>query len=276
MKSIIHIAICLAASAGLALAQGPRNGAAAGGMNPSGMNQGGMNQGGMNQGGMNQGGMNPSNLAMTKLQTVTGAVTAVNIGYGMQYPSITVNKLQIKVAPVWYLLEKNFEIRSGDNLTVVAAPSTLASDSYLYAIEITNTATRLKLVLRDANGFPLWSRQGGGPGAGAGASFGPMADGDCTQILSIATESGMIEQIASGAGIQMPSLTLKTAGGKLSLIKLGPERILLEADLELKAGDAITVKYAVTSHEDELVALEITKGSQTITLRGDDGRPIWK
>lgn len=102
-----------------------------------------------------------------------------------------------------------------------------------------------------------------------------MADGDCTQVLSIATESGVIEQIASGIGIQMPSLTLKTATGKLLVITLGPERILLEDDLELKAGDAITVKYAVTSHEDELVALTITKGSVTITLRGDDCRPVW-
>jgi hypothetical protein len=255
MKSTAHIAVCLAAIAGLAVAQGPRNGAGAGGMR--------------------QGRMDESNLAMTKLQTVTGMVTAVNIGYGMQYPSITVNKLQIKVAPVWYLLEKNFEIRSGHNLTIVAAPSISASDAYLYAIEMTNTATRSKLVLRDGTGLPLWSRQGGGPGLGTGAGHGPMADGDCTQVLSLATESGVIEQVSSGAGIQMPSMTLKTATGKLLVIKLGPERILLGADLELKAGDAITVKYAVTSHEDELVALAITKGAVTITLRGDDCRPVW-
>ena len=70
-------------------------------------------------------------------------------------------------------------------------------------------------------------------------------------------------------------MTLKTAAGKMLVIKLGPERILLEADLELKAGDSITVKYAVTSHDDELVALAITKGTVTVTLRGDDCRPAW-
>ena len=73
----------------------------------------------------------------------------------------------------------------------------------------------------------------------------------------------------------MPSLTLKTAAGKLLVIKLGPERLLLEADLEVKAGDALSVKYAVTSHDGELVALAITKGGVTVTLRGDDGRPAW-
>jgi hypothetical protein len=65
------------------------------------------------------------------------------------------------------------------------------------------------------------------------------------------------------------------AAGKLLVIKLGPERILLEADLELKSGDAISVKYAVTSHDDEMIAPAITKGSVTVTLRGDDCRPIW-
>ena len=44
---------------------------------------------------------------------MAGLVTAVEIGYTMQYPTVTVNKTQIKVAPAWYLLEKNFEIRSG-------------------------------------------------------------------------------------------------------------------------------------------------------------------
>jgi len=48
-------------------------------------------------------------------------VSAVNIGYGMQYPSLTINKLQIKVAPVWYLLDKNFEIKAGDPLVLLTS-----------------------------------------------------------------------------------------------------------------------------------------------------------
>ena len=253
MTSTLRMIFCAAAMAGLAAAQGPRGG------------------------GMNQAGAKHSGLAMTQVQTVTGVVSAVSIGYGMEYPTITVNKLQIKVAPVWYLLEKNFEIRAGDSLTITAARANLAADPYLYAIDMTNSATGLKVVLRDANGLPLWSQRGGGAGAGSGAGSGPgpTANGGCTQILSIATDSGVVEQIASGIGIQMPSLTLKTAAGKLLVIKLGPERILLGSDLELKAGDAVTVKYAVTAHDDELIALAITKGGVTITLRGEDCRPAW-
>jgi hypothetical protein len=246
MNPTYRSVILLAAAAGLALAQGPHG---------------------------NGGGGIGLNLAMTKLQTLTGPVTAVNIGWAMQYPSITVNKLQIKVAPVWYLLEENFEIKTGDDVSVVAAPSAVASDPYLYAVEITKQGTGAHIVLRDANGLPLWSQ--GGNRAGTGYGTGPMANGECISVQSIATESGVVEQITAGPGIQMPTLTLKTPDGKLLAVRLGPERILLEADLELKAGDAITVRYAVTSHDGELVALAISRGGVTVTLRGDDCRPLW-
>lgn len=264
MKTTTRTILWLAASAGLMLAQGMRGG--------NGQPQGGINGAGRHPGT----GTQTSTLAMTKLQTVAGTVTAVDIGFAMQYPTITINRTQIKVAPIWYLLDKNFEIKTGDNLSVVAAPSTLASDLYLYAISITNTKTSAKIDLRDADGVPLWSRGGGpgplGPGYGDGARTG---SGECTQLLSVATESGVVQQITAGVRIQMPTLTLKTSAGKLLEIKLGPERILLDADLELKAGDSITVKYAVTAHDDELIALAITKGTVTVTLRGDDCRPNW-
>jgi hypothetical protein len=253
MKRIYGTMILLGAAAGLALAQGPRAGGG--------------------QGRMTAGGPGLT-LAMTNTRTVTGSVTAVNIGWGMQYPSIAIDRLQIKVAPVWYLLEKNFEIKVGDNLSVAAAPSSLASDPYLYAVDITNGATGAHILLRDPNGLPLWSQRGYPAGAGSGA--GPTADGACVQVLSIETVSGVIDQVTSGPGIQMPSLTLKTADGKLLVIKLGPERILLEADLELKTGDTIAIKYAVTQHDGELVALAIGKGGVTVALRSDDCRPLWR
>src|SRR4249919_113888 len=56
---------------------------------------------------------------MTKTRTVTGTVSAVDIGYGMQYPSITVNQTVIKVAPVWFLVDQNFELKAGDQVSVV-------------------------------------------------------------------------------------------------------------------------------------------------------------
>ena len=103
-----------------------------------------------------------TNLNMAKLQTITGPVSAVTLAYGMQYPAISVNKALIKIAPVWYFLDKNFEIKAGDVVTVVAAPSTLPNDTYFYAVEITNTGAKAHIVLRDQNGVPLWVRAGFG------------------------------------------------------------------------------------------------------------------
>jgi hypothetical protein len=218
--------------------------------------------------GPREGAPGASALNLTKVQTITGAVTAVHIGYGMEYPSITVNKTQIKVAPVWYLLDKGFEIQAGDAVSVVAAPSTQPSDAYLYAIEITNTATKLRIVLRDTNGVPLWT--------GRGNPDGPRAEGGCLDPSTAATVSGTVDKVTIGPGIQMPVLVVKTADGKLVTFKLGPERILLAADFELKAGEVVTVKYALETCTDELVALALTNAAgRTVTLRDDDCTPAW-
>ena len=207
-----------------------------------------------------------SNLNMAALQTVSGAVTAVHIGYGMQYPSLTINKTQIKVAPVWYLIDRNFEIGVGDVLSVTAAPSRTAGDPYLYAVDITSAAG-VKIALRDPNGIPLWTN--------GNTSGGQTAACGCLSGSTTATASGTIDRITSGVGIQMPTLVLKTADGKLLTVRLGPERVLLASNLELKTGDAVTVQYAV-SCQDELVALSITDATgTTATLRDGTGRPLW-
>ena len=209
---------------------------------------------------------------MTRLTTITGTVAAVNLAYGLEYPTITVNQAVIKIAPVWYFLENNFEIKAGDAVAVVAAPSRLAGDAYLYGIEIANTATGARIVLRDASGVPLWS----GPGGGRGSAQARRSGGGCVELASIATVSGTIEKLTMGAGIQMPSLVLKTGDGQLLTIKIGPERIVLEADLELQAGQSVTVRYGSDTYTGELLALQITNSaSLTVTLRNDDGTPAW-
>jgi hypothetical protein len=245
MKTITIIA-ALSTLAGLAGAQGP-HGSRVGGI------------------------MAASNLNPAKVQSITGTVSAVNIGHGMEYPSIVVNKMQIKIAPVWYLLDKGFELRTGDAVSVSAAPAAVAPDPYLYALEITNLTSTLRIVLRDSNGVPLWR---GGPNGGGGN--GPVAAGSCLDPATTATVAGAVDKINMGAGIQMPTLTLRTSDSKLLVLKLGPERILLSADFEVKPGDSIHVTYAVETCNDELVALSITTASGvTLKLRGDDCMPVW-
>jgi hypothetical protein len=207
-------------------------------------------------------------LDMSKVQTIEGVVGAVNAGYGMQYPSIQINQVTIKVAPVWFLLEHGFEIKAGDSLKVTAAPSLRASDPYLNAITLVNTVATI--ALRDANGLPLWTQpQPQGMRHGSGTCSG------CGGLTSIGTAAGVVDQVSAGAGIQMPTLVLKTAEGKLLTVKIGPERLLDTADFEIKAGETLTVRYGVTC-TNETVALELvnTAGGKLV-LRNEDSTPAW-
>ncbi len=217
-------------------------------------------------------GAGTSSVDMTKLQTVNGALTAINIAYGAQYPSISVNQTQIKVAPVWFLLEKNFELKTGDSVTVVAARSLQPGDPYLYAIEITNNTSKARVELRDAAGLPMWS----GPNGGRGNPDAPRNGSGCVDAASIATATGTIDKVTMGAGIEMPSMVVKTSEGKLLTVKIGPERILLDADVELAAGQAITVRYGKDANTGEYLALQLTTAAGvTVVLRHDDGTPAW-
>ena len=129
----------------------------------------------------------------------------------------------------------------------------------------------MKITLRDAAGLPLWanaSRRGGNPQA-------PRTGSGCVDAASIKTVTGTIERVTIGAGIQHPELVLKTADGLLTL-ELGPERIILGSDLELKPGSTLTVKYALATCEDEVVALQLTDSAgNTVLLRHDNGMPAW-
>jgi hypothetical protein len=212
-----------------------------------------------------------SKLNMADVRTIPGVVTAVRIGYGTQYPSIIVEQTAIKVAPLWFLLENEFEIQTGDRVTVLAAPSVLPNDSYLYAIEITNETGGGYIVLRDANGFPLWTATGGGKGLSAA-----QTSARCAQ-KTIYTVEGTVESLNMGLGIQMPTLVVKTDTGTLISMKLGPERFLLASDFELKVGDWVRAKYLFVSCTGQNFALELTNSAgDTLLLRDDTGRPVWR
>jgi hypothetical protein len=241
------IAIIIAAGS-LALAQGPRGPQTGYPTNPA------------------------AGLDMTKVETIEGLAMTINAGYGSQYPSVQIDRTTVKVAPVWFLLENDFEIKAGDKLKVTAAPCLQVRDPYLSAITITNTASGASITLRDSNGIPLWTRE---PGVGRDEER-PRTCIGCSGPTSIATASGTVNQISAGIGIQMPSLVLKTADGNLLTVKIGPERILEGADFEIKAGDELTVRYAVTCTR-ETVALELTNSAGArIVLRNDDLTLAWR
>ncbi len=213
-------------------------------------------------------------VAMATLQVVEGKISSIQTGLGLQYPTIVVNEKQIRIAPAWFMLDNDFELATGDFVSVKAAASTIAGNSYLYAVEITRGG--LTLTLRDSAGVPLWTGGSNGRDGRNGNVNAPRTGTGCIAPETIKTVSGVITALTAGAGIQQPSLDLKPAEGALLTVKLGPERILLGADLELAAGAAATVRYGVAACTGENVALEITDANgATLKLREDDGSPAW-
>jgi hypothetical protein len=212
---------------------------------------------------------------MSKAAPLSGVVTAVNIAYGVQFPSVELDKAVIvKVAPVWFLIENDFEIKAGDKLNMLAAPS-LSGDPYLHAIEIENVTANKKLVLRDAQGLPEWGGRGRGARGEGSGSAGLYQRGACIDPASITTITGAIDKVVMGAGIEMPYIIVKTST-ELVTVKIGPERILLENDFEINAGEQVTVEMARCTVRDELVALSITNAAGVkIVLRTADGTPAW-
>jgi hypothetical protein len=211
-----------------------------------------------------------SGLNMAQQTTVTGVISAVQLAVGTQYPTIVINKAQIKVAPVWFLLDNGLELAAGEEVSVLVAPSN-NSVSYLYAIRITKTAGGASIVLRNELGIPAWT--GGGNGSRSHQDAANCSG--CIDSASIKTATGTIDRVTAGAGIQYPSLVLKAADGSLLTIKIGPEHLILAADFELNPGLTLTVKYAQSTCVDELVALQLTgPNGITITLRNDDGTPV--
>ncbi len=213
-------------------------------------------------------------LDMTRQTTVAGTISSVQLAYGAQYPSIVVGQTQIKIAPVWFLLDNDFELAVGDTVSVQAAPANNANDSYLYAIQITETASGTSILLRSELGVPLWSSPADGRGVNSTA---PRSGAVCIDLASIKTVTGIIDRVNAGAGIQLPTLVLKLADSTLLTVKIGPERLLLANDFELNPGATLTVKYALCTCTDEFVALQLTDSSgTTLTLREDDGTPVRK
>jgi hypothetical protein len=227
-----------------------------------------------------RGGQGQPLLDLARQVEVEGTVTAVNIALGAQYPSIEVNKTLIKVAPVWFMLENDFELVEGDTVKVMAAPSLSPSDPYLHALQIVNTATQAQITLRSSFGTPLWTARGSrefgrDSGRQVHRGYGSGYAG-CLDPASITTVSGVVESVNMGVGITQPALVIRLADNSLVTVKIGPERILLENEFVLNQGEPVTAKIGLAACKDEIVALELTNADGvTVVLRTDLGAPAW-
>jgi hypothetical protein len=110
-------------------------------------------------------------LDLARKTSLEGFVESVNLERGMGTPSFVIpasgKKVTIIVSPYWALANALFEIRVGDNMSVLAFPSLQYENTYV-AAELKNLTTGKVLTLRDDYGMPAGGigprHRTGGPG----------------------------------------------------------------------------------------------------------------
>ena len=92
--------------------------------------------------------------------------------------------------------------------------------------------------------------------------------------------AGTILQVVSAAapdGSVGVHITVKTTAGATVKVHLAPAMFIGMNNFFFMADDTVAVRGAYVSHDDEVAlwARQVTKGSETLTLRSEDGTPRW-
>lgn len=117
------------------------------------------------------------------------------------------------------------------------------------------------------------------PGRGRMGRGGHHRGGRMFDPKAVTTVQGQIEEVKTnlmprGEGVH---LTLAVGSEKLEVV-VGPKFFLDDQKLKLAKGDKVEVKGSRTTWGDTpvLVAQEIRKGSEVLTLRDAEGFPLWR
>jgi hypothetical protein len=115
----------------------------------------------------------------------------------------------------------------------------------------------------------------GGGGWGPGTPYARMFDPKTIETVSgaIVSVDQMTPMAGMGAGVH---LTLKTPQGNLS-VHLGPVWYLENQDVSVSPGDQIQVRGSRITFQGKpaIIAVELTKGQETLRLRDEEGFPLW-
>ena len=88
---------------------------------------------------------------------------------------------------------------------------------------------------------------------------------------------GIVEDITEVPGnFDGVHLLVRTDTGMVT-VRVAPSAFLKEIDTSFKKGDQVQVTgaKAVNATDDQILAREITVGTNTLTLRDDQGIPVW-
>lgn len=245
--------------------------------------------------------------------TVQGVVVSFLAGYGQGMPELIVREPSgtestFVLGPFHYLQAQGFTAQAGDQAEVNGWACSTCEHAVAVA-QVKNLTRDLTLVLRNADGTPVWiggkgsgarrhlgagttgagngSATGatGGQGVGKGPGGGTMrqggrhlCDGGGPDLAEAATFTGVVKSFTGGAGVGFPTLVLTTSAGEVSIV-LSPYRALLQAGYTPTAGAQVEVKTApVTAdgveHWVALTVTDVASGLQIVLRDPETGLPI--
>jgi hypothetical protein len=222
------------------------------------------------QNGPNQGGNRPNQNA-ANVVVLEGLVETANMYEGP--PSFTMSSaggpITIMAGPRRLLVRNSFGINVGDRLRVAAFQSPRLTGVYV-AMTLQNPDTGATVTLRDSDGFPLSGRGGRSGRRSCSACYMDPSD-----VVSL---EGPVADVHMGVGQKHPTFALSQADGTLVSILTGPYYLLLEGNFAINTGDRMAVRaYPSSQFENSYVAIELENLSTgaVLTLRDDDGIPLW-
>jgi len=111
-----------------------------------------------------------------------------------------------------------------------------------------------------------------GPGACGAVAQTPSAENPAAEV------AGRIAKVEIVRGQGMPSLEVKAADGRTWKVWLGSMRYLVEQGFNPKAGQQVAAKGLKKPGSDELMAyvVSLPETRQTLRLRDESGRPLWR
>lgn len=103
---------------------------------------------------------------------VLGTVMDFTAELGAGMPTLTVDdaalgEIDFRLGPLWFVQEAGFSVALGDQVEALLYPCTTCTVPYVAAY-VDNLTTGASVVLRDEDGYPLWTRRGG---TGGGRPF---------------------------------------------------------------------------------------------------------
>jgi hypothetical protein len=249
----------------------------------------------------------------SKTITVQGEVVSFLAGYGQGMPELIVRESNgtessFVLGPFRYLQAQSFTAQAGDRAEISGWACSTCEHAVAVA-QVKNLTRNLTLLLRNADGTPVWigaqgtgvrrhmgagatgAGNGMGPGsmAGQGVGKGPgtgmmrhggrhLCDGNGPDLTKVATYTGAVKSFTGGAGEGFPTLVLTTSAGEVSIV-LSPYRALLQAGYTPVAGAQVEVKAAPVSvdgveHWVALVLTDSASGLQVVLHDPETGLPL--